>query len=83
MSEHGQAEPEPALPEDWWATADVLRYLESAGAPIGRSTWSTYVARGQAPPAERVIGGSPVWRPATVRAWHAERRGQGWRAGQS
>lgn len=75
---HGEATSE--LPDDWWATADVLTYLASVGAPISRGTWTSYVARGQAPAAERVIGKTRVWRPATVKAWHESRRGQGWRA---
>jgi len=83
MSEQADDRLVPRLPTDWWATADVLRYLESVGATITRSTWTTYVTRKQAPAAERVIGGSPVWRPATIRAWQSQRRGQGWRGARN
>lgn len=48
---------------------------------IGRSTWSAYVSRGQAPEA---IGYDPqtgerVWDAATVRDWAKNRPGQGFR----
>lgn len=68
---------EPDLPTDWWTTQDVLTYLASVGAPIARGTWATYVARGQAPAAEKRIGAYPLWRPAAVREWQAARRGPG------
>ena len=67
------------LPVDWWTTADVLDYLRSVGAPISRSTWSTYVSRGQAPVAEGRVGAYPVWRPDTIRKWQAGRPGHGGR----
>ncbi|MFI6333282.1 hypothetical protein ACIBBG_34200 [Micromonospora chersina] len=53
LMKHPDHAPEPRiLPDDWWTTADVLDYLGSLGAGIACSTWSTYVARGQAPAAE-------------------------------
>jgi len=67
------------LPEDWWTTADVLDYLRSVGSGISRSTWSTYVARGQAPAADGRVGAYPVWRPATVKSWQESRPGHGGR----
>lgn len=70
------------LPEDWWATADVLVYLASVDSPISRGTWTSYVARGQAPAPDRVIGSTPVWRSATITAWRESRRGGGWRASE-
>lgn len=82
MSRLQRGEVTSELPEDWWATADVLAYLASAGSPIARATWATYVRRGQAPAPARKIGHSPVWRPDVIRAWQESRRGQGWRASE-
>ena len=56
------------LPTDWWTADDCAVYLG-----ITRSTWAAYVAREQAPPAERKFGRSPVWRPATIKAWAESR----------
>src|SRR5258705_5031163 len=64
--------PEPdALPADWWTAEDCARFPN-----VGRSTWTAYVARGQAPQPDRMSGRSPVWRPAAVTAW-AESRPRG------
>lgn len=70
------------LPSDWWAVEDVCAFLASRGRPIVASTWTGYVARGQAPVAARRFGSTPVWDPATVTSWDSARRGQGWRAGE-
>jgi hypothetical protein len=65
---------EPAdLPEDWWTTADVLRYLEAVGAPVTRGTWKSYVTKGWAPEPDRTFEQVNAWRPATIRTWHANR----------
>lgn len=78
MSETTTSEqPERQLPEDWWTTADVLAYLEQAGAPISRATWNAYVSRGQAPSADRTFGRSPVWQPESIRRWQAARPRRG------
>jgi hypothetical protein len=61
-------------PDDWWTAEDCARFLG-----ISAATWRSYVAREQAPAAERQFGRTNVWRPSTVRAWHSSRRGQGWR----
>lgn len=82
MSERQTETTAPELPKDWWATADVLAYLESVGSPVARATWATYVSRGQAPAPERKVGRTPVWRPDVIRSWHESRRGQGWRGEQ-
>lgn len=37
-------------------------------------TWTAYVARGQAPQADRMFGKSPAWRPTTVKFWAASRK---------
>jgi predicted DNA-binding transcriptional regulator AlpA len=67
----------PELPTDWWTTADVLAFLETAGTPISRATWAAYVSRNQAPAPDRTFGRSPVWRPDAVRAWQASRPRRG------
>src|SRR5436309_2298959 len=51
------------LPSDWWDIDQVRAYLASQGRPITSSTWTAYVARGQAPAAERRFGRTPVWAP--------------------
>lgn len=51
----------------------------AARARVKRGTWTSYVARGQAPrPDERDLRtGSPRWRESTVDEWLAARPGQG------
>lgn len=65
------------LPTDWWTTENVLAFLQSAGAPISRATWASYVSRGQAPAPDRMFGRSPAWLPAAVRDWQANRPRRG------
>jgi predicted DNA-binding transcriptional regulator AlpA len=65
------------LPADWWTTEDVLSFLRSAGAPISRATWASYVSRGQAPAPDRMFGRSPAWKPDAVRQWQATRPRKG------
>lgn len=68
----------------WWASDDVLTYLEQqTGTRPARSTWEAYVARGRAPKPGRRVGRTPQWDADAIRRWHAERPGQAWRAGQS
>ncbi len=56
------------LPEDLWTSADC-----AAALGISYSTWTSYVSRGQAPPAEpRRFGRSRVWRPAVVLEWRGQ-----------
>ncbi|GGQ88546.1 helix-turn-helix transcriptional regulator [Couchioplanes azureus] len=53
------------LPTDWWTAEHVAAYLG-----ISASTWRAYVARGQAPAAERKFGKRvSAWQPSTVKAW--------------
>jgi predicted DNA-binding transcriptional regulator AlpA len=59
---------ESDLPTDWWMASDCAAFLG-----ISRSTWTSYVSRGQAPGPDRMFGRSPAWRPATVQAWAASR----------
>ncbi|MEU7822926.1 hypothetical protein [Catellatospora sp. NPDC049133] len=71
---------EPAdLPQDWWFTHHVLRYLEAVGIKIKRGTWSTYTSRGYAPKAkdEEKLGQLPRWRPDVIREYARTRPGQG------
>ncbi|MEU4165091.1 MULTISPECIES: hypothetical protein [Micromonosporaceae] len=63
-----------------WTTEQVLAYLAEQNRPVNAKTWSGYVSRGQAPAPVRHISRTPVWDSATIRAWHAGRRGQAWRA---
>jgi predicted DNA-binding transcriptional regulator AlpA len=56
------------LPADWWTAEDCAAYLD-----ITPSTWRAYVSREQAPQPERMFGRSPTWRPATIKAWAADR----------
>jgi predicted DNA-binding transcriptional regulator AlpA len=57
-------EHQPELPSDWWTAEDCGRYLG-----ITASTWRAYVAREQAPRADRRFGRATVWLPATVKEW--------------
>lgn len=68
-------------------TPDTDRLLTSADVAallgIARSTWSAYVSRGQAPPADdpeldRPEGSRlPRWKLSTVQDWRRARKGQG------
>ena len=44
---------------------------------ISTSTWSAYVSRGHAPPADLRVGRTPLWRVETIRSWQAARPGRG------
>lgn len=70
---HLPGTPVPSLDEgaaDEGMTRDmVLRYLRAAGRPIAVSTWSGYVARGQAPKPARKVGRTPLWDQADIDAW--------------
>jgi hypothetical protein len=64
-------------------TTDELTGNAAAAAHVGlsASTWRAYVARGQAPRADRTKIQSghalPVWDAATLDAWQAARPGRG------
>lgn len=60
--------PENPLPDDWWTTDDVATFLG-----VTTSTVRAYLARQQMPPADRRIGRMTLWRPETIRDWHADR----------
>ncbi|GAA1025012.1 hypothetical protein GCM10009556_104790 [Acrocarpospora pleiomorpha] len=65
------------LPTDWWAVADVLRYLESVGCPVTSATWYAYVHGGQPPKPDRLFGRAPAWKPTTIQNWQAGRPRRG------
>jgi hypothetical protein len=55
---------------DQYLTRDqALAYMRERGRDISVSTWSAYVARKQAPPPDRRIGRTPLWRPETLDAF--------------
>jgi hypothetical protein len=56
------------LPDDWWSTDDVATYLD-----VTPSTVRAYLAREQMPQADRRIGRTLLWRPATITTWHSAR----------
>lgn len=61
-----------ASAEDRYLTRDqVLAYMRERGRNISVSTWSGYVARGQAPGPDRRIVRTPQWRPGTIDAFLA------------
>lgn len=55
-----------------WTVADIAEHLGVTAATV-----RAYAARSQMPAPDRRIGGKPLWRPATIRAWRAERPGMG------
>jgi hypothetical protein len=70
--------PDPGA--DWWTMDDIAAYLGVKVASVRRYR-ARPRERGGLPPEDRMIGRTPVWRPATIIRWHEhERRGQGWRA---
>lgn len=60
--------------------AELERSEAAALAGITPDTWSSYVARGQAPAASRHVGRTPLWDEAEVRHWVENRPGPGSRA---
>jgi hypothetical protein len=66
------AEPDPDA--DWWVTSDVAAYLDVTPATV-----ASYRHREQMPAPDRVIGRTPVWRPARIIEWHEQRPGHGGR----
>ncbi len=61
--------------------ADELLLAEAAElAGVQPKTWSSYVARGQAPKPARHVGRTPLWSAKEVTDWISSRPGQGSRA---
>lgn len=63
-----KSDPGEGLPTDWWATDDVATYLG-----VATSTVRAYLARHQMPGPDRRIGRMALWRPESIRDWHATR----------
>jgi hypothetical protein len=64
----------------YWSMAEMWtaeQCAEHAGVKV--KTWTSYVARGQAPSAWGYdsISGRQVWRANVVREWHGNRPGKG------
>lgn len=58
-----------------------LTLAEAAAlAAVKPKTWSSYVARGQAPQPARRVGRTPLWSEDEVRHWAASRPGAGSRS---
>lgn len=68
--------PEIDLPEDFWTSTQLRRYLAAHGFAFKRTTWSSRVRRGTAPrpdPKAR-IGAYPRWRAEDIRRYLAQLR---------
>ncbi len=61
-----------------WDTNRELWPAEQCAAHCGivRSTWTTYVARGQAPASVARFHGTTLWSASEVTAWHSARPSQ-------
>lgn len=56
---------------DYWTAQDCADHWG-----ISPITWRSYVSRGQAPAPSTRISRTPLWDPATVRAWPRPGRGK-------
>ncbi|GAA0719611.1 hypothetical protein Drose_05915 [Dactylosporangium roseum] len=65
------ARPVPSGPVREATSAQVLTYLREHGRDITAATWSSYVARNQAPQPVRKVGRTPLWDLDEVERWHA------------
>lgn len=74
---------QPAPPRETKALPVIL---DSGGVAerlgITEVTWRAYKTRGGTPPPDLRLGHVDCWQPATIDAWHAARRGAGWRKGR-
>lgn len=58
--------------------SEVLALVEEkSGKPLARSTWRSYVARGQAPAPVRYIGREPLYSTEAIAQWIEQRPGRG------
>lgn len=70
--------PDPAA--DWWMMNDVAAWLGVKYATVRRYRASTQLGV-NLPPADRMFGRTPAWKPATIITWNdTGRPGQGRRA---
>jgi hypothetical protein len=60
---------EAGAADDGWTRGQVLDYLREKGRPIAPGTWSSYVARGQAPAPIKRVGRTPLWDPRSIKSW--------------
>jgi predicted DNA-binding transcriptional regulator AlpA len=67
--------------EEYWSRRQVADYLG-----IAPTTVSSWVSRRQPKadpiPEPTLIGRTPLWRAAEIRAWNERRLGKGWRGRQ-
>jgi hypothetical protein len=62
---------------DWWTMDDIAAHLDVKSSSVRRYR-SRPQDKGGLPPEDRMIGRTPVWKPATITEWHeGERAGQG------
>ena len=61
-----------SAPDKGMTRSDVLTYLREHGRPISPSTWTSYVARGQAPKPARYVSRTPLWDLDQVKAFAGE-----------
>ena len=57
--------------EDLLTRSEVIALLRGRGRAIVASTWSSYVAREQAPPPVKHVGRTPLWKRGEVEQWAA------------
>ncbi|MBE1557632.1 hypothetical protein [Nonomuraea africana] len=68
----------PDMDADYWTMADIADYLE-----VKLRTVHTYRQRRKdgdpngLPPEDKMIGRTPVWKPATITSWPRPGRGAG------
>lgn len=63
---------------DELTTAQVLALIEAkTGKPIAAKTWTSYVARGQAPKPARHISRTPLFAREDIEQWIGNRPGSG------
>ncbi|OZD55868.1 transcriptional regulator [Rhodococcus sp. 06-1474-1B] len=63
---------------DELTTADVLALIEDkTGKAISTKTWSSYVARGQAPKPARHLSRTPLYAREDIEQWITDRPGSG------
>lgn len=58
--------------EDYWTIRQVAEFLG-----ITESSVSAYNSTGEMPAPDKRYGRTPLWRPETIREWHASRPRKG------
>lgn len=64
-------QPAASYGETGMTSKQVLAFLRDHGRRISASTWSSYVARGQAPAPSRRVGRTPLWDPQDIAEYAA------------